>query len=116
MACIFKSLGSGDRKQCSLVCLSAMAIRIEGQTCHILSLNANADLLTVVPSLFSRFEAVTNLALKCDRGRRSVSIDDDTLVLISLRCRNLAYLKLRASHEFFEGEVGVSRVFSTKII
>ena len=33
LACIFQSLSSGDRKQCSLVC------RIEGQSRHWLSLN-----------------------------------------------------------------------------
>lgn len=95
LACIFHSLGSGDRKRCSLVC--RRWLRIEGQSRHRLSLDAQADLRDMVASLFSRFDAVTKLALKCDR--RSVSIGDDALVLISLRCRNLNRLKLRACRE-----------------
>lgn len=92
LACIFHSLGSGDRKRCSLVC--RRWLRIEGQSRHRLSLNAQADLLSLVPTLFSRFDSVTKLALRCDR--RSESIDDGTLILISLRCLNLTRLKLRA--------------------
>ncbi|PON94253.1 F-box domain containing protein [Trema orientale] len=95
LAFIFQSLGSGDRKRCSLVC--RRWLKIEGQSRHRLSLNAQSDLLPIIPSLFSRFDAVTKLALKCDR--RSVSIGDDALVLISLRCRNLTRLKLRACRE-----------------
>ncbi|KAL5559086.1 hypothetical protein UlMin_035297 [Ulmus minor] len=95
LACIFQYLSSGDRKRCSLVC--RRWLRIEGQSRHRLSLNAQSDLLPMVPSLFSRFDAVTKLALKCDR--RSVSIGDDALLLISLKCRNLTRLKLRACRE-----------------
>ncbi|XP_057973696.1 F-box protein At1g47056-like [Malania oleifera] len=95
LACVFQSLGPGDRKSCSLVC--RRWLEVEGQSRHRLSLNAQSDLLSMIPSLFSRFDAVTKLALKCDR--RSVSIGDDALVLISLRCRNLTRLKLRACRE-----------------
>ncbi|CAN6721646.1 unnamed protein product [Malus baccata var. baccata] len=95
LACIFYSLGSGDRKRCSLVC--RRWLRIEGQSRHRLSLHAQSDLLPIIPSLFSRFDAVTKLALKCDR--RCVSVGDEALVLISLRCRNLTRLKLRACRE-----------------
>ena len=95
LACIFQSLSSGDRKRCSLVC--SRWLRIEGQSRHRLSLNAQADLIPLIPSLFSRFDAVTKLALKCDR--RSTSITDDALVLISDKCRNLTRLKLRACRE-----------------
>ncbi|XP_010244251.1 PREDICTED: F-box protein At1g47056-like [Nelumbo nucifera] len=95
LACIFQSLGSGDRKRCSLVC--RRWFRVEGQSRHRLSLKAESDLQPLIPSLFSRFDAVTKLALKCDR--RSVSIGDDALLQISLRCRNLTRLKLRACRE-----------------
>lgn len=95
LACIFHSLGSGDRKKCSLVCRRWLTV--EGQSRHRLSLNAVADLQPIIPSLFSRFDAVTKLALKCDR--RSTSIGDEALALISLRCRNLTRLKLRACRE-----------------
>ncbi|KAL0368990.1 UNVERIFIED_CONTAM: F-box protein [Sesamum calycinum] len=93
LACIFQSLSAGDRKRSSLVC--RRWLRVEGQSRHRLSLNAQSQLVNVVPGLFSRFDAVTKLALKCDR--RSVSIGDDALILISLKCRNLTRLKLRAS-------------------
>ncbi|KAI4337011.1 hypothetical protein L6164_015473 [Bauhinia variegata] len=95
LASIFQSLSSADRNRCSLVCLRWL--RVEGQSRHRLSLNAQSDLLLVVPSLFSRFDSVTKLALKCDR--RSISIGDDALVLISERCPNLTRLKLRACRE-----------------
>lgn len=95
LACIFQSLTTGERKICSLVC--RRWLRIEGQSRHRLSLNAQSDLIPLIPSLFSRFDVVTKLALKCDR--RSVSIGDDALVQISLRCRNLTRLKLRACRE-----------------
>ncbi|XP_060199390.1 F-box protein At1g47056-like [Lycium barbarum] len=95
LACIFHFLTSGDRKSCSLVC--RRWLHVEGQSRHRLSLNAQSELVTVVPFIFSRFDSVTKLALKCDR--RSVSIDDDALVLISLRCRNLTRLKLRSCRE-----------------
>ncbi|KAJ0817169.1 putative F-box domain-containing protein [Helianthus annuus] len=92
LACIFQFLSSGDRKQCSLVC--RRWLEIEGQSRHHLTLNVQSELVSVVMSLFSRFVSVTKLSLKCDR--RSVSIGDDGLVLISQRCRNLTRLKLRA--------------------
>ncbi|KAI3726652.1 hypothetical protein L1987_66451 [Smallanthus sonchifolius] len=95
LACIFQFLGSGDRKQCSLVC--RRWLEIEGQSRHRLTLNAQSELISAVPSLFSRFDSVTKLSLKCDR--RSVSIGDDGLVLISQRCRNLTRLKLRSCRQ-----------------
>ncbi|XP_061353978.1 F-box protein At1g47056-like [Gastrolobium bilobum] len=95
LASVFQSLSSADRNRCSLVC--RRWLQIEGQSRHRLSLNAQSDLLPVIPSLFSRFDSVTKLALKCDR--RSVSIRDEALVLISERCPNLTRLKLRACRE-----------------
>ncbi|OVA15897.1 Leucine-rich repeat [Macleaya cordata] len=95
LACIFQSLGSGDRKRCSLVCRRWFVV--EGQSRHRLSLDARSDLLPLIPSLFSRFDSVSKLALKCER--RSASIGDDALILISLKCRNLTRLKLRACRE-----------------
>ncbi|XP_059623936.1 F-box protein At1g47056-like [Cornus florida] len=95
LACIFQFLSSGDRRQCSLVCWRWL--RVEGQSRHRLVLNATSELLPSIPSLFSRFDSVKKLALRCDR--RSVSLDDDALVLISLRCPNLTRLKLRSCRE-----------------
>ncbi|KAE8684413.1 Peroxisomal nicotinamide adenine dinucleotide carrier [Hibiscus syriacus] len=91
LACIFQFLSPGNQKRCSLVC--RRWLRTEGQSRHRLSLNAQSDLQHLIPFIFSRFDAVTKLALKCDRS--SVSIADEALVLISERCQNLTRLKLR---------------------
>lgn len=92
---IFHFLGTGDRKRCSLVC--KRWLRVDGRSRHRLSLNAQGEILSAIPSLFARFDSVTKLALRCDR--KSVSIDDDALVLISIRCRSLTSVKLRGCRE-----------------
>ncbi|XP_010943193.1 F-box protein At1g47056 [Elaeis guineensis] len=98
LALIFQSLGSGDRKRCSLVCRRWLAV--EGQSRHRLALDARAALLEAAAALFGRYDAVSKLALKCDR--RSDSIGDEALALISLRCPNLTRLKLRACRAITE--------------
>ncbi|KAK7331018.1 hypothetical protein VNO77_25227 [Canavalia gladiata] len=106
LAGIFQFLSAVDRKSCSTVC--RRWLRVDGENRHRLSLNAQANLLDLVPSLFSRFESVTKLALRCDR--KSTSINDDALILISLRCRNLVRLKLRGCREVTEiGMVSVAK-------
>ncbi|TKY55675.1 F-box protein SKIP2 [Spatholobus suberectus] len=106
LAGIFQFLSSVDRKSCSTVC--RRWLRVEGENRQRLSLNAKANLVDAVPSLFSRFDSVTKLALRCDR--KSTSINDDALILISLRCRNLVRLKLRGCREVTElGMAGVAR-------
>ncbi|KAK4434806.1 putative F-box/LRR-repeat protein 8 [Sesamum alatum] len=77
LACIFHSLSSGNRKRSSLVCRRWP--RVEGQSCHRLSLNAQSELASVIPCLFLRFDAVTKLAL----DRRSVCIGDDALIRLT---------------------------------
>ncbi|GAB2282649.1 Putative VIER F-box protein 2 [Dionaea muscipula] len=95
LAYIFLTLSSGDRKSCSLVC--KRWLKVEGQSRQRLSLNAQSELISDIPALFTRFDSVTKLALRCDR--RSFSIEDDALVLVSLRCRNLTRLKLRGCRQ-----------------
>nr|GLL26437.1 F-box protein At1g47056-like [Ipomoea trifida] len=95
LALIFQSLSSGDRKSCSLVCRRWLLV--EGQSRHRLSLNAKSDVLPHVPAIFSRYDSVTKLALRCDR--KSVSINDEALVQISLRCSNLTRLKLHGCRD-----------------
>ncbi|WOL17462.1 hypothetical protein Cni_G26254 [Canna indica] len=92
LAIVFQSLGSGDRKKCSLVCRRWHDV--EGQSRHRLALDAKAGLLEAAPAIFARFDAVSKLALKCDR--RSESIGDEALALIAARCPNLTRLKLRS--------------------
>lgn len=95
LALIFQSLSSGDRKRCSLVCHRWLIV--EGESRHRLTLNATADIYQHIPVIFSRFDSVTKLALRCDR--KSISVNDDSLALISLRCRNLSRLKLRGCRQ-----------------
>ncbi|CAL9073970.1 unnamed protein product [Musa acuminata var. zebrina] len=92
LALVFQSLGSGDRKRCSLVCRRWLAV--EGQSRHRLALDARAALLEAAPAIFARFDAVSKLALKCDR--RADSLGDEALALIAARCPNLTRLKLRS--------------------
>ncbi|KAI3747883.1 hypothetical protein L6452_10603 [Arctium lappa] len=95
LALVFQFLTSGDRKRCSLV--SRRWLLVEGQNRHRLALNAQSELLPFIPSTFSRFDSVTKLTLRCDC--RSISINDDGLILISFRCPNLTGLKLRGCRE-----------------
>ncbi|CAK9134988.1 unnamed protein product [Ilex paraguariensis] len=95
LAIIIQFLSSGDRKRCSLVC--RRWLRVEGQNRQRLALSAQSELIHHIPSLFARFDSVTKLTLRCDR--RSISISDDALILISLKCRNITRLKLRGCRE-----------------
>ena len=95
LALIFQLLGAGDRKWSSLVC--KRWLRVDGQSRFRLSLNGRAEILPFVPSLFTRFDSVTKLALRCDR--KSISLNDDALIMISIRCRNLVRVKLRGCRE-----------------
>ncbi|XP_047946267.1 putative F-box/LRR-repeat protein 8 [Salvia hispanica] len=101
LALIFHSLAAGDRKRSSLVCRRWLTI--EGQSRQRLALDAQSQLADVVPRLFSRFDAVTKLTLKCDR--QSVSIGDDALISISLNCPNLTRVKLRTCRELTDDGV-----------
>lgn len=103
---IFQFLDSLDRKSCSAVCRRWLSV--EGQSRRRLSLNAEAKLVDHVPFLFSRFDSVTKLALRCNR--RSTSINDDALILISMRCKSLTRLKLRGCREITEiGMLGLAK-------
>lgn len=95
LSIIFQSLQPSDRNSCSLVCRRWLTV--EGQSRHRLTLNAQSHLFFSISSLFNRFDSVTKLSLKCDR--RSPSIGDDSLFLISQRCVNLTRLKLRSCKE-----------------
>ncbi|KAK4772248.1 hypothetical protein SAY86_014023 [Trapa natans] len=95
LAHVFHFLGSGDRKRCSLVC--KRWLRVDGESRHRISLNAQADLLNFIPHIFARFDSVSKLSLRC--GRTLISINDDALILLSLKCPSLSRLKLRGCHE-----------------
>ncbi|GLU20071.1 hypothetical protein SLE2022_362860 [Rubroshorea leprosula] len=95
LAYIFQFLGAGDRKRCSLVC--KRWLRVDGQNRYRLSLDARSEIVDSLPSIFTRFDSVNKLALRCDR--KSISLSDEALVLISTRCPNLSRLKLRGCRE-----------------
>ncbi|XP_022751248.1 F-box protein SKIP2-like [Durio zibethinus] len=95
LAYVFQFLRPGDRNRCSLVC--KRWLRVDGWSRHRLSLNAQSEIVTSLPSLFTRFDSVTKLALRC--SRKSISLNDDALVMISIRCQNLTRLKLRGCRE-----------------
>ncbi|WCJ31266.1 VIER F-box protein 2 [Euphorbia peplus] len=95
LALIFQTLSATDRKTCSLVCRRWFFV--DGCSRYRLSLNAKSEIFTCIPSLFTRFESVTKLALRCHR--KSVSLNDEAFVMISIRCRKLERLKLRGCRE-----------------
>ncbi|KAJ9170645.1 hypothetical protein P3X46_018738 [Hevea brasiliensis] len=95
LAYIFQFLSAGDRKRCSLVCRRWLLV--DGNSRQRLSLHAKVEIFSYVPSLFTRFDSVTKLALRCDR--KSISLNDDAFVMISVRCQNLERLKLRGCRE-----------------
>jgi hypothetical protein len=82
-------------RRCSLV--YHQWFRVDGQNHHRFSLNALVDILSFLPSLFTRFDSVTNLTLRCDWKLNN--LNNDALVLISIRCWSLTCLKLRGCHE-----------------
>ncbi|KAL0729995.1 hypothetical protein Bca4012_026088 [Brassica carinata] len=95
LAHIFQFLTAGDRKRFSLV--SKRWLLIDGQNRHRLSLAAKAEILPFLPSIFTRFDSVTKLALRCDRN--SFSISDEGFAMVSARCSNLTRVKLRGCRE-----------------
>ncbi|XVF17622.1 hypothetical protein REPUB_Repub10bG0139100 [Reevesia pubescens] len=95
LAYVFQFLGPGDRNRCSRVC--KRWLRVDGWSRHRLSLNAQSEILASLPSLFTRFDSVTKLALRC--SRKSISLNDEAFVTISIRCQNLTRLKLRGCRE-----------------
>ncbi|XP_027913127.1 F-box protein SKIP2 [Vigna unguiculata] len=104
LAVIFHFLNNTDRKECSQVCRRWR--RVDGERRHRLSLVARPELQELISPLFDRFESVTKLTLRIDR--KYASLNDDTLIMISMRCRNLTRLKLRGCRDVTEiGMAGV---------
>lgn len=109
LSLIFHFLPSSDRNRSSLV--SRRWHKVERQSRHSLFLNhPRSDLLSHIPPLFTRYDAVSELLLRCDR-RSFRYVDDDALILISRCCRNLARIHLRACRELTD--VGISALAKT---
>ncbi|WOH05371.1 hypothetical protein DCAR_0624787 [Daucus carota subsp. sativus] len=98
LALIFQSLGSGDRKSCSLVCQRWFGV--EAQSRQTLYLKARPDVVSIIPGLFSRFDSITKLTLRSHRTSRS--LDDEALSLVATECRKLSRINLRGCREVTE--------------
>ncbi|KAI5014306.1 hypothetical protein ZWY2020_055696 [Hordeum vulgare] len=92
---VFASLTPAERNACSLTC--ARWKEVDAATRHRLSLDARAMLGYNTPAIFSRFTAVTKLALRCARGSGADSLNDGgaAAVAATLPSARLARLKLR---------------------
>jgi F-box-like len=98
LSLVFSSLSQSDRNKCSLVC--HRWYRVEGQSRQRLALHAASALEKFLPTLLTRFDSVTKLALKNDR--RADSITDDSLSFISTKVPRLTRLKLRSCKQITE--------------
>ncbi|KAK1378861.1 Avr9/Cf-9 rapidly elicited protein 189 [Heracleum sosnowskyi] len=99
LALIFQSLGSGDRKACSLVCRRWFVI--EGQSREKLNIKSQSSYLSVIPTLFSRFDSITKLTVRCNRTMES-TLDDYALCLIARKCHKLIWIHLRGCRNVTE--------------
>ncbi|MCO5567482.1 hypothetical protein L7F22_021175 [Adiantum nelumboides] len=95
LASVFQKLGTFDRNQCSLVCKQWHAVEAQGRQC--LALIAHADIISYLPSIFTRFDHITKLALRGDR--KVPGINDKALFLIGRHCTHLVKLKMKGCKE-----------------
>ncbi|PWA66074.1 VIER F-box protein 2 [Artemisia annua] len=92
LALIFNFLTtSKDRNNSSLV--SRRWLQIDAQTRTHLTLNAELDLQPFIPSIFTRFNSLTQLVLR-NNVKYHCSIEDDDIILITSMFPNLTRLKL----------------------
>ncbi|MCO5584096.1 hypothetical protein L7F22_038019 [Adiantum nelumboides] len=102
LACVFQKLSPKDRNVCSLVCKRWH--RAESKARDRLSLKAHHSLNTALLPLFSRFEYVSCLSLKC--SRKESSIDDDALFMVGQHCKHLTRLKLKSCKAITDYGIG----------
>ncbi|WVZ20672.1 hypothetical protein V8G54_007994, partial [Vigna mungo] len=93
LASVFRLLGTVDRNSCSLVC--RRWLKVDGDNRHSLSLTAESHLSDFIPSLFLRFNTVTEVSLR-HVGYQDETISAITLIRISQLCRNLTRLQVQA--------------------
>ncbi|KAI5083595.1 hypothetical protein GOP47_0003338 [Adiantum capillus-veneris] len=102
LACIFQKLSPKDRNVCSLVCKQWH--RAESKARDRLALKAHHSLDAVMVPLFSRFEYVSCLSLKC--SRKESSIDDEAILLVGRHCNHLTRLKLKSCKAISDYGIG----------
>ncbi|XP_047171468.1 putative F-box/LRR-repeat protein 8 [Vigna umbellata] len=94
LASVFRLLDTVDRNSCSLVC--RRWLKVDGYNRHSLSLTAESHLSDFIPSLFLRFNTVTEVSLRYF-GYEDETISAETLIRISQLCPNLTSLQVLAS-------------------
>jgi len=95
LASVFRLLGTVDRNSCSLVC--RRWLKVDGDNRHSLSLIAESDLSGFIPSLFLRFNTVTEVILRyVGYEEEEETINAQTVIHISQLCPNLTRLEVHA--------------------
>ncbi|PWA74671.1 F-box domain, cyclin-like protein [Artemisia annua] len=106
LALIFNFLTtSKDRKNSSLV--SHRWLRIEAQTHTHLSLIAHSDLQPFIPSIFNRFNSLTQLFLHNNYSKSFDSINDNDMILITSMSPNLMRLRIVYCHRITDSGMAV---------
>ncbi|KAH7445854.1 hypothetical protein KP509_01G026600 [Ceratopteris richardii] len=100
--CIFQKLSVEERNVCSLVCKRWHYV--ESKTRNRLTLKACQSLDAVLIPLFTRFEFISCLSLKCNRNE--MSIDDYAIFLVGLHCKSLTKLKLKSCKSVTDFGIG----------
>lgn len=103
LAFVFQKLATMDRNQCSLVCKRWHAVEAQGR--QRLSLLAHADIISYLPSIFTRFNYITKLAVRGDR--KTTSISDKALFLIGHHCTHLSKLKIKACKQITDEGIDI---------
>eukprot|EP00250_Pteridium_aquilinum_P005893 c15913_g1_i1 orf=262-1761(-) len=102
LACVFLKLSAKDRNACSVVCKRWH--RAEAKARDRLTLKAHHTLDAALLPLFSRFEFLSCLSLKC--SRKETSIDDAGILLVGFHCKHLTRLKLKSCKAITDYGIG----------
>ncbi|MCO5608961.1 hypothetical protein L7F22_063179 [Adiantum nelumboides] len=112
LASVFQKMGTTDRNQSSLVCKRWH--RVEAQGRQRLSLQAHAEIISYLPSIFMRFDHITKLALRGDR--KATSISDKALFLVGRHCTHLRKLKIKGCRQLTDDGIDLfARVVSSTL-
>ncbi|MCO5569986.1 hypothetical protein L7F22_023700 [Adiantum nelumboides] len=112
LASVFQKMGTMDRNQSSLVCKRWH--RVEAQGRQRLSLQAHAEIISYLPSIFMRFDHITKLALRGER--KATSISDKALFLVGRHCTHLRKLKIKGCRQLTDDGIDLfARVVSSTL-
>lgn len=112
LASVFQKMGAMDRNQSSLVCKRWH--RVEAQGRQRLSLLAQAEIISYLPAIFTRFDHITKLALRGDR--KAASMSDKALFLVGRHCTHLRKLKIKGCRQLTDEGIDLfARVSSSTL-